>query len=286
MSIVFLNGNFLPEDEATISPLDRGFVFGDGVYEVIPVYGANLFRIEEHLQRLDNSLSAIRLKNPYTNQQWLKLFNSLIKENGNGDQSLYLQITRGKAVRDHAIPNDVVPTVFMMSSALKSPTQDVIENGISVVSCDDFRWTKCHIKSISLIANVLLRQYAVDNGAEESILIRDGKVTEGAASNIFVVVEGTLITPPKGPLLLPGITRDLILEIAQQNNIASAEATLTVEQLNQASEIMLSSSTKEILPVTQLDDNPVGNGKPGPIYNKLYSLYQVYKNKLRKGELV
>ena len=285
MPIIFLNGNFLPEDEATISPLDRGFIFGDGVYEVIPVYGANLFRIEEHLQRLDNSLSAIRLKNPYTRQQWLEFFKTLINKNGNGDQSLYLQISRGKAVRDHSIPDGVVPTVFMMCSALKRPSQDVIENGISAVSCADFRWKKCHIKSISLIANVLLRQYAVDNGAVESILIRDGEVTEGAASNIFVVVDGTLITPPKGPLLLPGITRDLILEIAQQNNIASAEATLTVGQLNQASEIMLSSSTKEILPVTQLDDKPMGNGKPGPIYEKLYSLYQVYKNQLRNGEL-
>jgi len=285
MSIVYLNGNFLPEEEATISPLDRGFVFGDGVYEVIPVYGAKLFRIAEHLQRLDNSLSAIRLKNPYERKRWLELFEKLIESNGNGDQSLYLQITRGKAVRDHAIPNGVTPTVFMMSSALKNPTQDVIENGISAVHCDDFRWTKCHIKSISLIANVLLRQYAVDNGAAESILIREGKVTEGAASNIFVVVNGTLITPPKGPLLLPGITRDLILEIAQQNNIASTEANLTVEQLNGASEIMLSSSTKEILPVTKLDQKPVGNGKPGPIFQKLYSQYQVYKDKLRKGEL-
>jgi len=285
MSIVFLNGNFLPEVEATISPLDRGFIFGDGVYEVIPVYGAKLFRINEHLQRLDNSLSAIKLNNPYGHKRWLELFKKLIEINGNGDQSLYLQITRGKAVRDHAIPNGATPTVFMMSSGLKSPTQDVIENGISAVTCDDFRWKKCQIKSISLIANVLLRQYAIDNGAAESILIREGEVTEGAASNIFVVVDGTLITPPKGPLLLPGITRDLILEIAQQNNIAYAEASLSMDQLNRASEVMLSSSTKEILPVTLLDQKPVGNGKPGPIFHKLYSLYQVYKDKLRKGEL-
>jgi len=285
MSIVYLNGNFLPEEEATISPLDRGFVFGDGVYEVIPVYAAKLFRIDEHLHRLDNSLTAIRLKNPYDRQQWLDCFKNLIEHNGNGDQSLYLQITRGKAVRDHAIPNDVTATVFMMSSALKGPAQDTIENGVSVVSCEDFRWTKCHIKSISLLANVLLRQYAVDQGATESVLIRDGHVTEGAASNIFVVLHDTLITPPKGPLLLPGITRDLILEIAQQNNITTVEKAITVDQLNQASEIMLSSSTKEILPVTQLDQKPVGQGKPGPIFKKLYSLYQVYKDKIRNGEL-
>ncbi len=285
MSIVYLNGNFLPEQEASISPLDRGFVFGDGVYEVIPVYGAKLFRIDEHLQRLDNSLSAIKLKNPYEHSHWLKLFKQLIESNGDGDQSLYLQITRGKAIRDHAIPDGIDPTVFMMSSALKSPSQDIIDNGIAIVSCEDFRWTKCHIKSISLLANVLLRQYAVDHNATESVLIRDGNVTEGAASNIFVVIDDTLVTPPKGPLLLPGITRDLILEIAQHNGIFSLEKTITVEQLNQANEVMLSSSTKEILPVTLLNQQPVGKGKPGPIFKKLHSLYQVYKEKLRTGEL-
>jgi len=285
MSIVYLNGNFLEEEEAAISPLDRGFIFGDGVYEVIPVYGTKLFRIDEHLHRLDNSLTAIRLKNPYTRQHWLDLFRGLIDRNGNGDQSLYLQITRGKAVREHAIPDDVIPTVFMMSSALNSPAPDTIANGISVVSCEDFRWTKCHIKCTSLLANVLLRQYAVDQGATESVLIRDGHVTEGAASNIFVVLNETLITPPKGPLLLPGITRDLILEIARQNNIVTLEKTITTKELKQANEIMLSSSTKEVVPVTQLDQKPVGNGKPGPIFQKLYSLYQVYKDKIRHGEL-
>lgn len=285
MSIVYLNGEFLPKDEARVSVLDRGFLFGDGVYEVIPVYGGRLFRLEQHLDRLDQSLAGIRLANPHTRPEWRQIIGQLVELQGGGDQSVYLQVTRGAAPkRDHAFPADVRATVFAMSSPLTPNPPEVAQQGVAAITLEDIRWKYCHIKAVTLLANVLLRQQALDGGAVESILIRDGEVTEGAASNVFIVRAGELLTPPKGPFLLPGITRDLILELAAANGIPHREAAITEADLASAAEIWVTSSTREILPVTTLNGVPVGNGKPGPQWTRMAALFQAYKECLRSGE--
>ena len=281
MSTVYLNEKFLPADQACVPVLDRGFIFGDGVYEVIPAYGGKLFRLNKHLQRLQNSLDAVRIPNPMDTEDWQTMLNALVEKNNDGDQSLYLQVTRGSAQRDHALPKNPQPTVFAMSNPLKPLAAEIIESGVSAITLDDIRWQRCHIKAISLLPNILLRQEALDQGAAEAILIRDGFATEGAASNLFAVIEGVLCTPPTGPFLLPGITRDLILELAAANNIAHREHTISREDLQQADEIWLTSSTKEILPVTQLDSTRVNNGQPGPLFKSMLTLYQDYKQQLR-----
>jgi len=278
---VYLNGEFLPESQAHISVLDRGFIFGDGIYEVIPVYGGKLFRLDEHLSRLQNSLDAIRIINPFSTTEWRKILTELIHHNNGGDQSLYLQITRGSAKRDHALPKNSVPTVFAMSNELKPLTNTIVKEGVAAITLDDIRWLRCHIKAISLLPNVLLRQEALDQDAAEAILIRDGLATEGAASNLFAVINGVITTPPKGPTLLPGITRDLVLELAASNTLPCQEKTISLAELQQADEIWLTSSTKEILSVTQLDGELVADGKPGPLYQQLLALYQDYKQTLR-----
>jgi D-alanine transaminase len=283
MRTVFLNGEFMPETEARIPVLDRGFIFGDGVYEVIPVYGDNLFRFEEHLQRLQNSLDALKIVNPLTTEEWKQTLTELVNRNNGGDLSLYLQVTRGSAERDHAIPENPTPTVFAMCNPLKPLPNETVVNGVSAITLDDIRWLRCHIKAISLLPNVLLRQEALDQGAAEAILIRDGLATEGAASNLFAVIEGIITTPPKSPMLLPGITRDLVLELAKDNGLPCQEKDISLEDLKQAEEIWLTSSTREILSVTQLDGKPVASGKPGPLYQQMLALYQNYKQALRQS---
>jgi len=274
--LVYLNGDYLPLGEAKVSVLDRGFLFGDGVYEVIPVYGGRPFRLDEHLRRLDDSLCGIRIANPLSDERWAEIFDRLIA--GAHDQYLYLQVTRGAAPkRDHAIPAEIDPTVFVMCSAIAP----IPSSGVRAVTLDDIRWRWCHIKAITLLANVLLRQEAVDRGAAEAILIRDGWITEGAASNVFAVVDGTLTTPPKGNDLLPGITRDLVLELAHENGVPAVERRIGPDELKQASEIWLTSSTREILPVIELDGAPVGNGEPGPLWSRMQAVYQDYKQRLR-----
>ncbi|HEC20195.1 MAG TPA: D-amino acid aminotransferase [Gammaproteobacteria bacterium] len=279
--IVYLNNEFLPAEQACIPVLDRGFIFGDGVYEVIPAYGRRLFRLDEHLQRLHNSLTAVRIPNPLSREGWATMLNELIAQNEHDDQSLYLQVTRGSAQRDHAMPEEPVPTVFAMSNPLQPVSDSMREQGIAAITLDDIRWQRCHIKAISLLPNILLRQEALDNDAAEAILIRDGLATEGAASNLFIVSRGKLITPPTGPFLLPGITRDLILELAEANHIPFVEQNISRDELKNADEIWLTSSTKEILAVTRLDGEAVGGGKPGPLYQRMLALYQDYKQQLR-----
>jgi len=281
MNIVYLNNEFLPADQACVPVLDRGFIFGDGVYEVIPVYGGKLFRLDEHLQRLHNSLTAVRIPNPLSHAGWGTMLNELIAQNDGDEQSLYLQVTRGSAQRDHAMPDDPVPTVFAMSNPLHPVSQEIRNQGVAAITLNDIRWQRCHIKAISLLPNILLRQEALDQGAAEAILIRDGLATEGAASNLFIVSDGMLITPPTGPFLLPGITRDLILELAEANKITCCEKNISCDELQNANEIWLTSSTKEILPVTRLDDAPVANGQPGPLFQHMLGLYQNYKQQLR-----
>lgn len=286
MPIVYLNGDYLNDTEASVSVLDRGFIFGDGVYEVIPCYGGHLFRLEQHLQRLQDSLDGIRLANPLTNSQWLSILEDIVKRNNNNnaDQSVYLQVTRGAAKRDHVFPDKISQTVFVMSNAMPAVSNEKLEKGIAAITHDDIRWRYCHIKSIALLPNTLLRQIALEAGADEAILNRDGKITEGASSNVFIVKDNKIITPPKGECLLPGITRDLILEIANNAKLDFVEANISLQQLQDADEIWLSSSTKEILPVTLLDAKPVGNGKPGPVWQDMLMRYQAYKQRLRSGK--
>jgi len=285
MGIVYLNGDFLPIERAQISVMDRGFVFGDGVYEVIPVYGGRLFRLEQHLQRLARSLAEIRLADPLSGDQWRHCLQDLVTRNGDGDQSVYVQITRGIAPRDHAFPKEVKPTVYAASSPLRPQAAEVVEDGVAAICMPDIRWQRCDIKAITLLANILLRQQAIDEGAVEAILVRDGLVNEGAASNLFIVKGGELITPPKGAYLLPGITRDLVLELAAAHAITFREAAITPQDLADAEEVWLTSSTREILPVTRLDKRAVGNGKPGPLWRRMTALYQDYKQGVReRGE--
>ena len=281
MTTVYLNGVFLPIDQACVPVLDRGFLFGDGVYEVIPVYGGNLFRLEQHLQRLDHSLAGVRIGNPMSRTLWRDTLDELVERNGGGDQSIYFQVTRGAAPkRDHAFPANVLPTVFMMSTPLAPLPADLAQNGIAAITLPDIRWQMCDIKAITLLPNVLLRQEALDKGAAEAILLRDGLAVEGAASNLFIVKGGAIITPPKGPQLLPGITRDLILELAAAHQVPYRETVITEAELRAADEIWLTSSTKEIMPVTRLDNSTVSGGKPGPVWTRMIGLYQDYKRTL------
>ncbi|MEQ1545585.1 D-amino acid aminotransferase [Methyloglobulus sp.] len=275
---VYLNGQYLPLANAKISVMDRGFLFGDGVYEVIPAYFGKLFRLDDHLERLDNSLKSIRLQNPHSHEQWRNLLTPLLKKDL--DQSVYLQITRGVAPkRDHAFPQHVTPTVFAMVSGI-NPHSDP-DNGVKALSIEDSRWKLCHTKAITLLANVLLKQAAVDNGCTEAILFKNGYLTEGATSNVFAVIDGVLMTPPKSPAILPGITRDVILEIARKNNIPCSEQAIPMDELRKASEIWITSSTREIIPVVDLDDEKIGDGKPGALWKSLYKLFQEYKLSLR-----
>lgn len=283
MRTVFLNGRFMPESEASVSPLDRGFLFGDGVYEVIPVYGRRLFRLAEHLRRLGQSLDGVRIERPWDDERWSEILRELVERNAEDDQSVYLQVTRGVAKRDHAFPRGAQPTVFAMTSPLVPVPAEIHANGVAAITLDDIRWEYCNLKTIALLPNVLLRQQALDSGAAEAILIRNGEVTEGAASNVFVVINGTIVTPPHGPRLLPGITRDLVLEIARDAGIPCAERSLAPTELTTAEEVWLTSSTREILPVTRLNGNPVGNGKPGLLWTRMITLYQDYKRAYRAG---
>lgn len=281
---IYLNGHYMPIEQAKISVLDRGFIFGDGVYEVIPVYSRNAFRLESHLRRLQYSLDGIRLANPHSDAEWTAIINELIKRNATRDQYLYLHITRGVAKRDHAFPNPPVkPTVFMMSNPLLTPPDALLHSGVGAVSAADNRWLRCDIKAIALLPNVLLRQMAVDAGCAETILIRpesmtgDAFMTEGAASNIFVVKNGKLFAPPKDNLMLPGITYDVVLEIAAANQIPHEVRRIAAAEVFDADELLLTSSTKEVLAITTLDGKPVGTGKPGAMFAKLHKLYQEFK---------
>ena len=277
MDRVFLNGEYLPLAEAKVPVLDRGFLFGDGVYEVIPAYNGHLFRLAEHILRLNNSLNGIRLPLDYSVEQWQAIFEPLLS--GSQDQYIYLQVTRGYSPkRDHAFPESVTPTIFAMSADILPFPGKLV--GIKAITIEDTRWQLCNIKAITLLPNILLRQAALDQGAAEAILVKNGYVLEGAASNVFAVIDGELITPPKSNEILPGITRDVIMELAQANNIPCREDIIALEALQTADEIWVASSTREIIAVVELDGKPVADGKPGPVWQKLDQLLQAYKRSL------
>jgi D-alanine transaminase len=276
--IVYLNGEFLPLSQAKVSVLDRGFLFGDGVYEVIPVYGGKPFRLAEHLGRLCKSLAGIRMAPPLEAEEWEHIFNTLIQ--GVQDQQIYLQITRGAGTkRDHAFPLGVKPTVFALCTLIAP----IPASGVKAITVPDIRWQWCHIKAVTLLANVLQRQQALDEGCAEAILIRDGNALEGAAGNLFAVVDGVLLTPPIGNDILPGITRDLVVEIAQARAMPLEQRRISLNELLVAEEVWLTSSTREVLPVIELDGRQVGEGKPGPVWARMNALYQERKEQLRKG---
>ena len=277
--MIYLNGQYMPIEEAKVPVLDRGFIFGDGVYEVIPVYSRRAFRLEEHLKRLQHSLDGIRLANPHSSEEWAEILTEVIARNEPEDQYLYLHITRGVARRDHAFPDPpVAPTVFAMSNPLPTPATSLLSSGISAITAQDNRWLRCDIKAISLLPNVLLRQMAIDAGCAETLLLRDNEfLTEGAASNIFVVKNGALAAPPKDHLMLPGITYDVMLEIAVNNGIPHEVRRITRAEVFDADELLLTSSTREVLAITHLDGKPVGTASPGPMFKRMHALYQEFK---------
>lgn len=281
LPIAHLNGAFLPVAAVHISPLDRGFLFGDGVYEVIPAYAGKPFYLTAHLERLQRSLDGIRLRNPHDETGWTALVGELLIRNGAGDQVIYLQVTRGADTgRDHGFPANVPPTVFAMSSQLDALSPRLLERGARIVTLDDIRWGRCDIKAIALLANVLLRQTAIDQECDEAVLVRDGFATEGTASSLFMVHQNTLITPPKSHDLLPSVTRDVVLDIARQQQIPCRETRIPVARLRAAEELWLASSTREVYAVTQLDGQKIGDGRPGPQWRRMHELFRQHRMQL------
>jgi D-alanine transaminase len=284
MSEVYLNGGFVALERATVSVLDRGFLFGDGVYEVIPSYGGYFLGLEPHLDRLEDSLGAIRLDNPLTRGQWRQILRRLIGPPPAADQYVYLQVTRGAPPeRDHLCPSGIPPTVFAMARPIKPRAPEVATQGITCVTRPDPRWSRCEIKAISLLAAVLMRREAQDEDALETVMIRDGLVTEGSSTNVFVISDDTIATPAKGHQILSGITRELALSLARTAGMDFIEGPVRAETLRGADEIWLSSSTREVLPVTRLDGEPVGRGGPGPLWRRMDALYQEFKARVRVG---
>jgi len=274
---VYLNGAFLPIEEAHVPVLDRGFIFGDGIYEVVPVYGGRPFRLPHHLRRLARSLAAIGIDNPLDDAGWGELVAGLVSRHPWPDQFIYMQVTRGVARRDHAFPKAATPTVFAMASPFVAPAPELREQGLSVITRADDRWLHCDIKSISLLGNVLAKQEAVEAGAAESVMFRDGMLTEGASSNIWLVRDGRVLGAPTDHLVLEGIRVGLVGELCQMQGIACELRRITREEVFAADELMLTSATREILPITRIDGQPVGDGRPGPIYKRLFEAYQAAK---------
>ena len=275
--IVYLNGAMLPIEEAKIPVLDRGFIYGDGVYELIPVYDRRPFRLPQHLARLQRSLDGIRLANPHTGAEWTAIIADVIAQQPFEDQGVYFQVTRGVAKRDHTFPQGVAPTVFMMSNPLATPSAEQVERGVAVVTADDNRWRRCDLKTISLVGNVLMRQLAADANAIETVMFRDGWLTEASASNVLIVTGGTIVAPPKDNLILPGITYDATEEFARAAGLPFAMRPVSKAEALAASEMWLSSSTKEVLAVTTLDGKPFGAGVPGPRFRAMHALFQQKK---------
>jgi D-alanine transaminase len=279
---VFLNGKLLPAGEAHVSVLDRGFIFGDGVYELVPVYSRVPFRLDEHLTRLERSLGETKIRNPYTRAQWRSHIYTLIDAQSFEDQGVYFQVTRGAAKRDHAFPKNLEPTVFMMSNPLTNPPAAQVEKGGSAVSAADNRWLRCDIKSISLIGNCLLRQLSAEAGAAETILFREGKLTEASASNVFIVKRGVIVSPPKSNLILPGITYDVVTELARANGMPLEFRDVTEAEVRAADEVWVTSSSKEVLAIVELDGKRIGDGRPGPVFRRMHQLYQEFKQKVMR----
>jgi D-alanine transaminase len=285
----YLNGEFTQLQNAKISVMDRGFIFGDGIYEVVPVYGGQPFRFAQHMARLERSLAELRITNPMSRAEWATIASKLIAdyaqstgaEGQNGDQMIYIQVSRGVAMRDHVMPENITPTVFVMSNKMSVPSEAVRQQGVACVTADDFRWEKAHIKSTSLLGAVFSRQISFDAGATETVMFRDGYLSEAAASNVWVVKNGKLLGTPKDNLVLEGIRYGLIEELCQQQGIGFELRRISRAEVLQADELLLSSASKEVLAITTLDGQPVGNGRPGPVGERLYTGYQLAKQASR-----
>ncbi len=276
-SPAFLNGEYVPLKDCKISPLDRGFIFGDGIYELLPVYENKAFYLDQHLQRLQRSMAEIRIKNPYSLNEWQSLIENLIQQSDHDDLAIYIQVTRGIAPRDHIFPQATQATVFAMANPLPKVAEEQLQNGVELITSDDIRWQRCDIKVISLLANILARQDAIEASAAEAIMVRDDHALEGAASNLFVIRDGTVYTHPKDNLVLPGITRDFVLELLDELGIEYHEQVIPKEWLYSSDELWITSSIKEVLPATKIDQKVVADGKPGELWRKTYDLYQERK---------
>ena len=274
-----LDGKRMPLEQARISPLDRSFLFGDGIYEVMPVYGGRLFRPRLHFDRLARCAAALRITNPHTHERWEALLRELVSANGGGDQYVYLQLSRGaEHGRNHAPLPQVPPLVFCYSSPWPVPAASTLQQGLACITTQDTRWARCDIKSVALLANVMLRQMAVDAGANETILLRDGQLMEASASTVHVVLGGVLVTPPNSSRILPGTSRIVVEELADELGIPRRDAPISDAELRGADEIWLAAATREVQPVTRLDDRVVGNGRPGPLWRRIYDAWQRLKS--------
>jgi D-alanine transaminase len=280
LPICYLNGEYQQLREARVSPLDRAFLFGDGVYEVLPVFGGRMFRFREHFDRLARSLNEIRLPSPHTHQQWLTVLDDLVRRNGGGDMYVYVQVSRGMEYgRNHTFPGKTVPGVFAMAAPLPPLTDDIRTNGVSAVTVEDFRWARCDIKSTALLANVLMKQSAADVGATEAIIVREGEVMEGSSTSVFVASKGAVATPPNSNRILPGTTRDVALELAD-GAIPVTIRRIGIDELHAADEVWISSSTRDVLPVTRIDGRAVGTGKPGPLWHRMIESFDALRQRL------
>jgi len=280
LPICYLNGEFQKLRDARVSPLDRAFLFGDSVYEVLPVFEGRMFRFREHFDRLARSLKEIGMPSPHTHEQWLDLLNDLIARNGGGDMYVYVQVPRGQEYgRNHAFPAKVVPGVFAMAAPLPPLSDEIRANGVSAITVEDFRWGRCDIKSTALLANVLMKQRAADAGTQEAIIVRDGDVMEGSSTSIFVVKDGKIATPPNSNRILPGTTREVALELAD-GSMSVTIRRIGIDELRAADEVWISAATRDVLPVTRIDGQPVGTGKPGPLWQRMNQSFNALRKRL------
>jgi D-alanine transaminase len=281
LPVAYLNGEFLPLKEARVSPLDRAFLYGDGVYEVMPVYDGRVFRFREHFDRLDRSLRELQMQSVHPREGWLEICEQLVRRNGGGDMYLYVQVTRGAEFgRNHAPLPDIERTVFAFASRLPPISPEKIERGVAAITTEDTRWTRCDIKSTALLANVMLKQLAVDAGATETIMLKDGFLREGSSTTVHVVIGGEIRTPPRSHQILPGTTRDVVGELAARGGIGFRAVAVTEAELRSADEIFIGAATFGTLAVTRLDDKPVGKGVPGPVWKRIYELFDQYRREL------
>jgi D-alanine transaminase len=278
---VYLDGEFVAPEVARVSVFDRGFIFGDAIYEVIAAYGGRPFRLEQHLARLDRNLSTVKIRNPLADDEWCEVLDRMLAARPGVDQYLYIEVTRGIAPRNHAFPAEASPTVFAYASEFQHVPESLLADGVGAILRPDIRWHRCDLKTTSLIASAWLRQQASEEGAEEAILVRDGVVSEGAASNVFIVVDSRILTPPNGPDLLPGITRNLLIELMVGNGLEFTEDAFSDKVLLAADEVWITSTTREILPVVWINDTKIGDGSPGPVFTRVNSLLQAYKDVIR-----
>lgn len=280
LPICYLNGEYLPLREARISPLDRGFLFADSVYEVLPVFGSRMFRFREHFDRLTRSLHEIGMSSPHTHEQWLALLEELIRRNEAADMYVYVQVTRGMEYgRNHAFPAHVAPSVFAMAAPLPPLTPELRATGLRAITVEDFRWGRCDIKTTALLANVLMKQRAVDAGAHEALIVRDGEVLEGASSSVFVVLRDAVFTPPDSRRILAGTTRNAAMELADGAQTVHIRP-ISLEELRKADEVWISAATRDVVPITMIDGQPVGDGKPGPQWRRMIAAFETLRARL------